>query len=71
MELGCALQKRAGFLQIGLAAAGILGELLGVPGGVARMCSWAREAARAASASGRACASRSRPWCAASALRAG
>ena len=37
VELDCALQECAGLLQVGLAAARILGELLGVPGGVARV----------------------------------
>ena len=71
VKLGCALKKCASLLQVGLAAVRVLGELLGVPDRVARVGSWARKATRAATASGRACAGRSRPWGAGSALRAG
>ena len=37
VKLGCALKKCASLLKVSLAAARVLGELLGVPGGVARM----------------------------------
>ncbi len=37
MELGSALKKCAGLLKVSLAAVRVLGELLGVPGRVARM----------------------------------